>query len=140
VPLPLSRMTTTINERPKEHADVSLCHLRHSPWGNARKPAARFSPCSSQDCVSGCRCDASAPADVALDFSEAIEPKFSAIEVEDAKGARVDKGDVHVVPDNAKHLVVGLKPLEAGTYTVTWRVTSTDTHKTSGSFSFGVTK
>lgn len=83
---------------------------------------------------------ASAPADVALDFSEAIEPKFSAIEVEDAKGARVDKGDVHVAPDNAKHLVVGLKPLEAGTYTVTWRVTSTDTHKTSGSFSFSVTK
>ena len=81
---------------------------------------------------------ASAPADVALDFSEPIEPKFSAIEVEDAKGARVDKGDA--APDNAKHLVVGLKPLEAGTDTVTWRATSTDTHKTSGSFSFSVTK
>lgn len=81
-----------------------------------------------------------APAEVALDFSEAIEPKFSDIAVADAKGVRVDKGDVHVAPDNAKHLMVGLKPLEPGAYTVTWRVTSTDTHKTSGRFSFSVTK
>ncbi len=47
---------------------------------------------------------------------------------------------MHVAPGNAKHLMVGLKPLESGTYTVTWRVTSTDTHKTSGRFSFSVAK
>lgn len=82
----------------------------------------------------------SAPAEVALDFSENIEPKFSTIEVADAKGARVDKADVHVAPDNAKHLAVSLTPLEPGTYKVIWRVTSTDTHKTNGSYNFKLAK
>jgi methionine-rich copper-binding protein CopC len=82
----------------------------------------------------------SAPSEVALDFSEDVEPKFSSIEVDDAKGARVDKGDVHVAPDNAKHLAVWLKPLEPGTYKVIWRVLSTDTHKSNGSYSFKLEK
>jgi methionine-rich copper-binding protein CopC len=78
------------------------------------------------------------PAEVAIDFSEEIEPKFSSIAVDDAKGARVDNGDVHSAADNAKRLVVSLKPLKPGTYKVMWRVTSTDTHKTNGSFNFRV--
>jgi copper resistance protein C len=82
----------------------------------------------------------STPSEVTLDFSEEVEPKFSSIEVDDAKGARVDKGDVHVAPDNAKHLAVGLKPLEPGTYKVIWRVLSTDTHKSNGSYSFTLEK
>jgi copper resistance protein C len=77
-----------------------------------------------------------APSEVALDFSEEVEPKFSGIEVSDAQGARLDMGDVHVAPDNAKHLVVGLKPLKPGVYKVNWHVTSTDTHKSKGSFNF----
>ena len=52
------------------------------------------------------------PAEVTLDFSEEIEPMFSAIEVEDAKGGRVDKGDVHTAPDNAKRLVVSIDARE----------------------------
>jgi methionine-rich copper-binding protein CopC len=80
------------------------------------------------------------PAEVTLDFSEDIEPTFSAIEVEDAKGARVDKGDVHIAPDNAKRLVVSINALEPGVYKVTWRVTSTDTHRSKGSFSFSIGK
>lgn len=80
------------------------------------------------------------PSEVALDFSEEVEPKFSSIEVDDAKGARVDKGDLHVALEDAKHVVVGLKPLEPGTYRVIWRVTSTDTHKSSGSYSFRLEK
>jgi methionine-rich copper-binding protein CopC len=32
--------------------------------------------------------------------------------------------------------VVGLKPLEPGIYKVTWRITSIDTHKTKGSYTF----
>jgi copper resistance protein C len=83
---------------------------------------------------------ASPPAEVTLDFSEEIEPNFSAIEVVDAKGARVDKDDVHTAPDNAKRLLVSVNALVPGTYTVTWRVTSTDTHKSKGSFGFSVGK
>jgi methionine-rich copper-binding protein CopC len=37
-----------------------------------------------------------------------------------------------------KRLEVSLKPLQPGTYNVTWRITSTDTHKTKGSYIFKV--
>ena len=78
------------------------------------------------------------PAEVAIVVSEAIEPKFSTIEVKDAHGTRVDKGDVHLAPDDAKRLIVSLQPLDPGSYTVDWKVTSVDTHKTHGRFSFKV--
>lgn len=79
-----------------------------------------------------------APTAVTIDYTEGVEPKFSAITVQDAAGARVDTGDVQGASDNAKRLTVGLKPLKPGPYKVTWHVTSTDTHKTEGAFSFTV--
>jgi copper resistance protein C len=79
-----------------------------------------------------------APAKVPIVLSEDIEPKFSTIEVKDAHGTRFDKGDVHLAPDNAKRLIVSLKPLDPGSYKVDWKVTSVDTHKTHGSFGFKV--
>ena len=78
------------------------------------------------------------PMAVTIDYTEGVEPKFSTITVQDAAGARVDTGDVQAAPGNAKRLTVGLKPLKPGTYKVTWHVTSTDTHKTEGAFSFTV--
>ena len=83
---------------------------------------------------------AETPAEVVIDFSESLEPKFSAIEVDDAKGARVDRGDVHIAPGNAKRLAISVNLLAPGLYKVLWHVTSTDTHKTQGSFSFNVGK
>ena len=76
--------------------------------------------------------------EIALEFTEDVEPMFSTIEVKDDKGARLDNGDVHVAPGNAKRLMVSLKALQPGTYTVIWRITSTDTHKISGNFDFKV--
>ena len=81
---------------------------------------------------------AAAPPEVAVELSEGIEAKFSSIEVRDAKGVRVDKNDPHLATGNAKRLVVSLPPLGPGTYKVDWKVTSVDTHKTHGSFSFTV--
>jgi methionine-rich copper-binding protein CopC len=78
------------------------------------------------------------PASVSVVLSEGVEPTFSGIEVRDAAGARVDTGEVHTAPGDAKTLIVGLKPLAAGTYAVQWHVTSVDTHKTEGKFSFTV--
>ena len=77
-----------------------------------------------------------APAEVAIDYSERLEPRFSSIEVTDASGARVDTGDVHVAPGNDKQLTVGVGPLKPGVYKVVWRVMSKDTHRTEGSYSF----
>lgn len=79
-----------------------------------------------------------APDKVAIDYTQGVEPLFSTIEVQDASGTRVDKGDVHLAPGDEKRLVVDLKPIAAGTYKVIWHVTSVDTHKTEGSFTFTV--
>jgi methionine-rich copper-binding protein CopC len=79
-----------------------------------------------------------APSEVAIEFDDELEPKFSSIVVQDAKGTRVDDGHSQVASDDPKHLAVGVKPLAAGTYKVIWRVTDTDTHKTQGSYRFTV--
>ncbi len=79
-----------------------------------------------------------APSSVVIDYTEAVEPKFSSIKVQDAAGTRVESGDVQRAGDNQKALTVGLKPLKPGTYKVTWHATSTDTHKTEGTYSFTV--
>jgi methionine-rich copper-binding protein CopC len=78
------------------------------------------------------------PTQVIMDFSEVVEPRFSSITVQDAQRQRVDKGDVHVAPDNPKRLVVDLKLLEPGKYKVIWHAVSVDTHSTEGTYVFGV--
>jgi methionine-rich copper-binding protein CopC len=82
---------------------------------------------------------ATPPAEVAIDFTEGVEPAFSAITVQDAKGARVDSGAAHLVGGVDTRLAVALKPLAQGAYKVVWHATATDTHKTEGSFTFTVT-
>jgi len=79
-----------------------------------------------------------APGDVTITFSESIEPAFSSIVVQNAAGDRVDVGQPHPVQGDAHRFAVGLKPLPPGTYAVSWKATSTDTHKTQGRFSFTV--
>lgn len=79
-----------------------------------------------------------APTAVALTFTEALEPQFSTIEVHNAQRQRVDKADSHIAPDNPEQLIVDLEPLPPGVYFVFWRVTSVDTHRTTGSYPFTV--
>ncbi len=78
-----------------------------------------------------------APHQVAIGFTQDIEPLFSTIEVTDSAGHRFDAGDAHRGAD-AAHLVVGLGALTPGSYVVTWHATSVDTHKTEGHFTFTV--
>jgi copper resistance protein C len=78
------------------------------------------------------------PSEVKLWFSEAVEPAYSSIEVTGDDGKQVDKGDTSVDPGDHKILKVSLSSLSPGTYTVVWRVTSIDTHKTQGKFTFKV--
>lgn len=78
------------------------------------------------------------PPQVKVWFTQQLEPAFSAAQVFDANGKRVDKADAHVDPADPTLLVVTLAPLAAGTYRVTWRVLSVDTHVTEGDFSFDV--
>src|SRR4051794_33266486 len=75
------------------------------------------------------------PKEVVLSFTAKLEPKFSSIEVRNAKGAAVNAGPASTKDTEMR---VGLKPLPAGTYKVIWRVLSVDTHRTNGSFTFRV--
>jgi len=81
---------------------------------------------------------AQAPKEVSLWFTEALEAKFSTIEVRDAQGRPVQAGPATLARDNTAQLRVPLKPLSPGTYKVIWRVLSVDTHRTQGDFTFRV--
>jgi methionine-rich copper-binding protein CopC len=76
-----------------------------------------------------------APKTVELDFSEALEPAFSATNVSDAAGHDVTAADAAVA---GNRMSVVLKPLAPGTYKVTWHAVSVDTHRTQGSYEFTV--
>jgi methionine-rich copper-binding protein CopC len=78
------------------------------------------------------------PAEIKLWFTQDIEPAFSSIKVEDARGSEVDKKDTHLEPKSKSVLIVSLQQLPPGTYTVTWHVVSVDTHKTQGHFEFTI--
>ena len=78
------------------------------------------------------------PAQVKLWFTQPLEPAFSSAQVFDRSGKRVDKADARVDSAEPTLLVVTLPPLPVGTYRVTWRVLSVDTHVTEGDFNFDV--
>jgi copper(I)-binding protein len=75
-----------------------------------------------------------APREVMIVFSEAVEPRFSTVDVT-GPGAQRD-GEAHLVAADGKRLAVGLRPLTPGSYTVAWQATSVDTHKTDGRYQF----
>jgi copper resistance protein C len=81
-----------------------------------------------------------APSEVALHFTQKLEPKFSSIVVRDAAGRQVDNGDSRVDDENLTVLRVSLQPLAPGTYQVEWRVISIDTHASKGDYTFRVAK
>jgi copper resistance protein C len=101
-------------------AALAHAHLRHSA------PAAGTTVHGS-------------PSEVKLWFTEEVEPAYSTIKIMGADGKQVDKQDTSVDPGDAKILKVSLPSLSPGTYTVIWQVTSVDTHKTDGKFTFKVT-
>jgi copper transport protein len=79
------------------------------------------------------------PARVTLWFSERIAPGFSAIQVLDAQGTRVDNTDNAVDQEEATALAVTLPPVPHGLYTVAWKnVSMVDGHRVRGSFVFAV--
>jgi hypothetical protein len=81
---------------------------------------------------------ATAPKEIVLWFTEALEPAFSTIVVQDAKDADVQDGKATIDPGNTAELRVALKPLPPGTYKVIWHALSVDTHRTQGDFTFTV--
>ena len=81
-----------------------------------------------------------APKQVEIWFTEALEPKFSRIVVRDANGAAMQIGAATLAPGSTTALRVAVKPLPPGRYRVLWRVLSVDTHRSFGEFDFRVVK
>ncbi len=80
----------------------------------------------------------SPPDRVQLWFNERLEPNFCSLTVTDAAGTAVDDGKSQVPADDPKLLMVALKPITAGTYTVKFRVLSVDGHVVTNEFAFTV--
>ncbi len=81
----------------------------------------------------------SAPAEISVEFSEALEPKFSSLTLVDSMGMTVSKVPSVVDPADAKHQTLAVPAnLAPGVYTVKWVTTALDGHHLEGSYSFTV--
>ncbi len=78
-----------------------------------------------------------APRQVVLHFNEPVESSFGSVRVYDSQARRVDRGSVDR-PDERTISAPLDRRLTRGTYTVTWRATSADSHPVSGAFVFHV--
>jgi len=79
----------------------------------------------------------SAPKNVTITFSGALEPKFSKITVTDAAG-KPAATEASTVGTDAKVMRVALPALAPGVYTVHWVAVSTDSHRAQGEYKFTV--
>jgi len=79
------------------------------------------------------------PKTVSLRFNEAVETAFGSIRVYDCGGGRVDSGTISRPTKDSVAVAIERK-LAQGTYTVTWRVISADSHPVAGAFVFNVKK
>jgi copper transport protein len=78
------------------------------------------------------------PTQVALTYTESIEPRFSIISVTDVNGTQVTSGSPVRRPGAPQTLVVPVRKLPPGWYLVIWRVISADGHPVRGAFTFAV--
>ena len=81
----------------------------------------------------------SQPRSVVLSFGEPVEVEDNSVEVFDDRFARVDTGPASAAGADHDRIRVDLPAgLGRGTYTVSWHVSSADTHPASGTFRFSI--
>lgn len=78
------------------------------------------------------------PREIRVWFTEALEPAFSSVKVEDAGGRTMVVADKAVDANDRTVLRVALPPLAPGRYKVVWRVLSVDSHVTEGDYTFDI--
>ncbi|MCU1430661.1 MAG: copper resistance protein CopC [Actinomycetia bacterium] len=78
------------------------------------------------------------PKSVELQFSEPVTFQSNGIRVFNTKGDAVSTGKPQHANGKSNTAAVSIPTLSDGTYVVTWRVISSDTHPVQGAFSFAV--
>ena len=78
------------------------------------------------------------PRQVALTYSEAVEPRFAIVSVTNAAGKQETVGPPTRSPADPDTLLVPLRVVPEGWYLVYWRVISVDGHPVRGAFTFAV--
>jgi copper transport protein len=81
---------------------------------------------------------ATPPAQVVLTFGEAVQAPPTAIEVFSADGQQLHTGPAGHPPGRPDQVAASLPGSLTGTYVVSWRVISADTHPVQGAFTFSV--
>ncbi|MEO6867839.1 MAG: CopD family protein, partial [Gaiellales bacterium] len=75
------------------------------------------------------------PTEIKINFSENVNVAYGGVKIYGPDGERVDKGDA---TSDGKVVTMGMVADEAGTYAVSWRAISADTHPVRGAFVFNV--
>ena len=143
----------TIHANMLADAAMKRCSTRHAVWARrgvlavvaAALIAALTAPAAwahagllRSDPAAGATLGA-APTEVTLMFSERTVPALSSIAVSDARGNPYQTGRPQLAIGDPLTLVVPVRPLARGVYTVRWRVDSAvDGHATTGAYEFGV--
>ena len=101
-------------------------------------PAFAHAQLSSTEPVGGTAV-ATSPDRVVLHFGEAVEIPLGSIRVfASPSGKQIETGAANHADGQGSAVAVKLPKLEKGTYIVTWRVTSADSHPVHGAFTFVV--
>lgn len=81
-----------------------------------------------------------APTEVTLTFNEPVNLVAESVQVFAPDGTRVEHGKAALTTDSSKVVRVGMASSQQGTYLVSWRVVSADSHPLAGAFTFSVGK
>ena len=81
---------------------------------------------------------ARAPSQITLTFNENVEVSLGAIRLFNCAGQRVTVGAPRHAPTSDHVVMVSVPSINNGTYVVTWRVISADSHPVHGAFTFSV--
>jgi copper transport protein len=116
---------------------AALCVATFAVLGLTALPAAAHAVLLSVDPAPGTVYDQPPPA-VVLRFNEAVETTLGGVRVFDGDGNRVDVGAPTHPSGQGDEVRAALPDLDDGTYAVTWRVISADSHPVEGAFTFQV--
>ncbi len=79
-----------------------------------------------------------APKEISIVFSEAVDPKFSSLQLLDAKHNPVSTPPTVADPADHAHLTLPVPVLAPGTYYVHWVTAAVDGHHLDGTYAFNV--